>query len=196
MDGHESRHGFWLKYWPHLITAVILAFTFALPTSPDPAVLRVGHFLSKPFYNTYIVISYLLLIIPTTRLFPPTLRRSTLSAWWALDVAICTLILSQGLKYVLHMPRPSGGPSGAISGHTAFAIALAWLVSETYPRLSPIWFGLAIAVAWSRVEVGAHFPYQIPLGGILGALIGWSISHYEQGVIFPRSLRWRSARNT
>ena len=191
----ESKNRAWLRYWPHLISGVVLAFMFAIPTPMSLFWLWLGYFLTEFIYRGYIVVSYLLLILPATPLLRSILPRSTQGIWWALDVSLCTFILSQGLKFLIHWPRPSGSPTGSISGHTAYAIALAWLISVLYPRLGPLWFALAVAIGWSRVEVQAHYAYQIPLGGLLGAFIGWAIIRQQQGIILPRYLNWRSSHN-
>ncbi len=64
--------------------------------------------------------------------------------------------------------RPSHSPGGFPSGHAAAAFALAFLLSERFPRGAVVWYFLAGAISWSRVEVGDHFAYQVIGGMILG----------------------------
>ncbi len=97
--------------------------------------------------------------------------------WWPLLVAVLTPLCVEGLKRATRLPRPDGDPSGFPSGHTTFAFALAWLLMQSYPRLAPLWFAVAISIGWSRVEGHAHFPYQVLWGAFLGTVIGWGISH-------------------
>ena len=74
-------------------------------------------------------------------------------------------------------PRPDGAPSGLPSGHTTFAFPRAGLLTQAFPRGTPLWFAVAIAIGWSRVEGHAHFPYQVLCGAFLGTAVGWLISH-------------------
>lgn len=68
-------------------------------------------------------------------------------------------------------PRPSGHDGGFPSGHAAAACALAYLLTERLPRLAPLWYAVAAVIAWSRVEAGAHYPYQVVGGAILGLAV-------------------------
>ena len=97
--------------------------------------------------------------------------------WWPLLVGLLTPLCVEGLKRATRLPRPDGDPSGFPSGHTTFAFALAWLLARAYPRGTPVWFAVAVAIGWSRVEGHAHFPYQVLCGALLGTVIGWAISH-------------------
>jgi len=66
------------------------------------------------------------------------------------------------------LPRPSGSPGGYPSGHAAVAFALAFLLSCRYQRWAAIWYAAAAGISWSRVVVGAHFPFQVYVGSALG----------------------------
>ena len=68
-------------------------------------------------------------------------------------------------------PRPSGHDGGFPSGHAAAACALAYLLTERLPRLAPVWYAVAALISWSRVEAGAHYPYQVVSGAILGVAV-------------------------
>lgn len=61
----------------------------------------------------------------------------------------------------LRTPRTSSFPSGHAS---AGACAATLLTADV--GAGPLWFGLAAAVAWSRVHVGAHHPSDV-VGGFL-----------------------------
>ena len=69
------------------------------------------------------------------------------------------------------LARPSGGDGGFPSGHTAAHVCLAFLLTERYPKLAPLWWFWAALMAWSRVEAGAHWAYQILAGVALGAAV-------------------------
>jgi membrane-associated phospholipid phosphatase len=57
---------------------------------------------------------------------------------------------------------------------------------ETTPKLAPVWFGLALAIGWSRIETSEHYPYQVILGGLLGCALGYAMTHLAGGLLFPR----------
>lgn len=110
--------------------------------------------------------------------------------WWVPDVILCDFIFVDALgKNTLPFPRPDSTlehfRAGFPSGHATFAFAIAWLVSERFPKLAPLWFGMATAIGWSRVEVHAHYPYQVFAGAIIGALIGYGVARYDNGVLLP-----------
>lgn len=96
--------------------------------------------------------------------------------WWPPAVALGSALCVEGLKRATRLPRPDGDPTGFPSGHTTFAYALAWLLTQIHPRLAPLWYGVAVGIGWSRVEGDAHFPYQVLSGAALGTLVGWGIS--------------------
>ncbi|MFW5653244.1 MAG: phosphatase PAP2 family protein [Planctomycetota bacterium] len=52
------------------------------------------------------------------------------------------------------------------SGHATMMFAVAFVLSRWRPVLAPLWFLLALAVAWARVHTDAHY-----LGDLLAALI-------------------------
>jgi undecaprenyl-diphosphatase len=54
------------------------------------------------------------------------------------------------------------------SGHTCAAFAAAWTLSRYWPRARPLFFGVAAALGYSRVFVGAHYPGDVATGAALG----------------------------
>ena len=75
------------------------------------------------------------------------------------------------------LPRPSGHDGGFPSGHTAAVCALAYLLTERWPKLSFLWYSLAALVGWSRWASGAHYPYQVVAGAILGLAVAVTLAH-------------------
>ncbi|MBC8104032.1 MAG: phosphatase PAP2 family protein [Cytophagales bacterium] len=73
--------------------------------------------------------------------------------------------------------RPSGRDGGFPSGHTAAVCALAYLLTERWPKLAPLWYAAAAAVGWSRWSSGAHYPYQVVAGAILGLTVAVVLAH-------------------
>ena len=165
-----------------------------------------GNWLSKPFYQSYIVVSWVLLLWRFARRSErsgelsgqssePELASRALSQ--VISVSLITLIFSQVCRFLLPWPSPSGSPGGSVSGHTAYAVALAWILALQYPRLAALWFGMAISVGWARIACNAHYPYQVFLGLILGTGIGWIVTERNfavEGPLLERQAR-RKARS-
>jgi undecaprenyl-diphosphatase len=80
------------------------------------------------------------------------------------------------LKFVVGTRRPSGGgPLTAIphsdsfpSGHTATSFACATVLAALVPRAAPAFYVLALAIGYSRVYVGVHWPLDVVGGAVLG----------------------------
>jgi undecaprenyl-diphosphatase len=67
-----------------------------------------------------------------------------------------------------HVPKDPSFPSG----HTTIAFAAATVLSYYRPRWTPAFFLLAVAIGFSRVYVGVHYPLDVLGGAILGLLVG------------------------
>jgi len=193
----QKETAFWKReFWPLFSLVAIAAFCFTPTLDPvlagqlyPKSLYEFGRFLSNGFWNSYIFVTIVVLLLPYGRFFSGEKGKKVRTFWWVLDVAATTFLFITTTKFLTQAPRPNGQPSGFISGHTAFAIGLAFLVKETYPKLTPLWFIMALAVAWSRIEEHAHFPYQVVLGEITGLCIGWGVSRMVNGIIVPRLVR-------
>ena len=164
-----------LPFWPAqallrpLAGLLVLALCTQI-TWPSHAVHRLGDFGSHTLYQSFIGLAVVLLIWRGLRVGPKRLL------WWPLAVALGTGLCVEGLKRATGLPRPDGDPTGFPSGHTTFSFAIAWLLMQTHPKLAPLWYAVAVAIGWSRVEGDAHFPYQVLCGAVLGTLVAWGIS--------------------
>jgi len=58
------------------------------------------------------------------------------------------------------------------SGHATIAFACATVLSYFKPRLAPAFFLLALAIGFSRVYVGVHYPLDVVGGAVLGVAVG------------------------
>jgi 4-amino-4-deoxy-L-arabinose transferase-like glycosyltransferase len=102
-------------------------------------------------------------------------------------------IAVQVMKYLWSVPRPAAlfddihvvgeilRAASFPSGHTATALALFYVLSQGENiRLKTLLLILALAVGYSRVYVGAHFPFDILAGGIVGYLSGYISIRYNK----------------
>ena len=153
--------------------------------------LQLGHKIN----SIWVAVSLLMLLIPSVIAW----RRGVgdRARWWIPDMILGNFIMADAFgKNLLPLPRPyHPDQNGFPSGHTTFAFALAWLVTEKYPKLGPLWYAIAIAIGWSRVEVHAHYPYQVYAGAIFGILLGYLVSRRQYGFLIPRIFLTDKANN-
>jgi membrane-associated phospholipid phosphatase len=178
--------------WANIWIPVLLAFSmYRAAANPDLFASRnqIGHYVSGPFYQAYVVFGVGLLLAPFA------LLDGIWIGWWALDLVLGNTLISQIMKATIHLPRPTGRPHGFPSGHTMFAVALAVLLYRRYPRWAPLWFALAAAIGWSRVDINAHYPYQVFFGAIFGLALGFFVTRQPRGVFFHRFARRQADPN-
>jgi undecaprenyl-diphosphatase len=101
----------------------------------------------------------------------------TAACVWSAD------LISLGIKAATGRPRPFeelpgidtliGATVGQSlpSGHAATSFAGAVILTYLLPRGAPVFFLLAVAIAFSRIYVGVHYPSDVLAGAALGTVV-------------------------
>jgi undecaprenyl-diphosphatase len=112
-----------------------------------------------------------------------TLRRRFQARNWvqlAFVFLTTTLVVDHLVKPVIGRERPfvgmrtvhviGGRPSDASfpSGHAANSVAGAWTLTRVVPDAAPWYWLLAVAIAYSRIYLGVHYPLDVVGGAMLG----------------------------
>jgi membrane-associated phospholipid phosphatase len=77
--------------------------------------------------------------------------------------------------------------------------AAAWFLAQPLGRAAPVFFGIAAIVAYSRVYIGIHYPFDVVGGAAIGLLIAWPMRRLKDKVVarfhlrLPRK-RWRKGK--
>jgi membrane-associated phospholipid phosphatase len=99
---------------------------------------------------------------------------------------ICSSVVATSLKYAIKRERPfvtypdienvsPAGPLSFPSNHTSYAFSLATSMSILYPKwyvVAPS-FLWASAVAYSRMDLGVHYPTDVLAGALIGSSTAW-----------------------
>ena len=98
---------------------------------------------------------------------------------WTVPVVWAADLIAYGIKVATGRPRPHLHPLVAVphdgsfpSGHTTTSFAGATMLAWFVPRLAPGLYVLAVAIGFSRVYVGVHWPYDVLGGVVLGTVLG------------------------
>ena len=109
--------------------------------------------------------------IPIAILGAVITRGETRTTSLVLGISLATSGLTTAtLKGRIGRSRPEGPDDrrSMPSGHTTTAFALAAVLSNRYPQRRAILYGLATAVALSRVYLGRHYPSDVVAGALVG----------------------------
>jgi membrane-associated phospholipid phosphatase len=133
-----------------------------------------------------LLLGALLVLAALSRLIGGDLRDRALAL--AAPVAVVLAYgASEGLKSVVAEDRPCRGPAGLViladhcpavgdwsfpSNHATIAGALAATTLLLHRRIGLAGVPLALLAAFSRVFVGVHYPHDVAIGLLLGALVG------------------------
>lgn len=96
-------------------------------------------------------------------------------------------LAATGLKHAVGRPRPddaywltSASGFSFPSGHAATSFACALVLAAAVPRLAPAFLALALAVSFSRLYVGVHYPLDVLGGAVLGLAVATALLLLER----------------
>jgi undecaprenyl-diphosphatase len=90
---------------------------------------------------------------------------------------------------LVHAPLDGSFPSG----HAATSFAAATVLTFARPRWAPAFFLLALAIGFSRIYVGVHYPLDVVGGAVLGILVATALRWLVAALRSSRAAR-RSGR--
>ncbi len=76
------------------------------------------------------------------------------------------------------------------SNHAGNNFAGATFLSSCYPALAPVFFSIAALVSYSRVYVGAHYPFDVLAGGVIGIIFGLFFFKIWKIILIYSHRRW------
>jgi len=69
------------------------------------------------------------------------------------------------------------------SSHAVNIFAAAFFLSQPLKKLSPLFFGIAGIVGFSRIYIGIHYPLDVIGGAAIGLLIAWPMRWLQDQVV-------------
>lgn len=87
----------------------------------------------------------------------------------ALDALGTSVIISEGLKNLIHEKRPDSNAHDSFpSGHATAAFAVATVEAGLHPHQAPLWYLGAALISYSRVRLHRHTASDVLAGAALG----------------------------
>jgi membrane-associated phospholipid phosphatase len=88
----------------------------------------------------------------------------------ALDALGTSVLLSEGLKNLVHEKRPDSNAHDSFpSGHATAAFSVATVEASLHPKQAPLWYLGAALISYSRVRLHRHTIGDVLAGAALGA---------------------------
>lgn len=154
--------------WAVTIGCLTIIFVIFVGKSGNPYIWSFAQFIGSIGNDLFLISTNILIIVWAWR----QRLRSIISLTLGVDLFV--LIIVQGIKLLKISPwylRPNGGAGGFPSGHATHAFGMAFLLTLFFPRFVWLWYAIAAAISWSRVETDWHTGFQVAVGVILGIII-------------------------
>lgn len=88
----------------------------------------------------------------------------------ALDALGTSVLLSEGLKNLVHEKRPDSDAHDSFpSGHATAAFSVATVEASLHPKQAPLWYLGATLISYSRVRLRRHTVGDVVAGAAIGA---------------------------
>jgi undecaprenyl-diphosphatase len=112
-----------------------------------------------------------------------------------LTLAITDQLSSQVLKEIIgrirpchvlenvHMLTDCNTSYSFPSSHAVNIFAAALFLAQPLRRAAPFFFAIAAIVAYSRVYIGIHYPFDVMGGAAIGLLIAWPMRRLKDKVV-------------
>lgn len=139
-------------------------------------------------YATYGIVLFLVLLLAALVVSRRRSSRELAATGWTALAALLALALNQPLGHLVHEPRPYAVHPQLLrlahvtsdfsfpSDHAVMAGAVAAGLLIAHRRLGLVAAVAALAMAFSRVYIAAHYPWDVLAGLVLGAVVavgGW-----------------------
>jgi len=106
------------------------------------------------------------------------------------DALGTSVLLSEGLKLVVHERRPDGSTRDSFpSGHATAAFAVAAMESHYHRSEAPLWYLGAAVIGDSRVVLHRHYMHDVIAGGIIGIGTALLETSLRNGLILAPIIR-------
>lgn len=158
--------------WAITIGCLTILLVIFVQKSENTYIWLFGNFLGGLGNDFFLISTNILLLVWAWR----QRVRSIITLTLGIDLIVWVGV--QGIKMLKIHPwylRPNGGEGGFPSGHATHAFAMAFLLTMFFPRLAWLWYAVAAAISWSRVETEWHTGLQVAAGVIFGSFIAWGM---------------------
>lgn len=104
----------------------------------------------------------------------------------------CHEPLLEGMVHLVN--NKCGGQYGFISSHASNAFGVALLVISWSHRnwMTAVMLTWALLVGYSRIYLGMHYPGDVIVGGLWGAICGWLMGRLYQWLMQKIPLKWKN----
>ena len=156
---------------PKLLHAASLTLVSAFVASQALAQAKEAEFLSGPFTLFYIGAGLASPLIRDGKSAKAHFARES-------EALVATVLLTEGIKSLTHVPRPDTGDHDSFpSGHASAAFAIATMEANFHPNEAVYWFVGAAAISNSRLTLERHRLADV----LAGAALGYAVARLELG---------------